>query len=94
MCVYVSPSVCERVCGSQGERYSFHRLFIRRQKGTLSYPCLKKFNALTFKLKTHLGEVGGQEQCAKAEVEKEEEEGSPVEEANIPVPTRKILNFN
>lgn len=29
-------------------------------RGTLSSPCLKKVNALTFKLKTHLGKVGGQ----------------------------------
>lgn len=34
----------------------------------------EKVNALTFKLKTHLGEVGGQEQCAKGEEEKKEEE--------------------
>lgn len=35
----------------------------------------EKVNALTFKLKTHLGEVGGQTSVVGEEERKEEEEG-------------------
>lgn len=45
----------------------------------------EKVNALTFKLKTHLGKVGGQtrgrEEEEGKEEEEEEEEGSSVEKA-------------
>lgn len=63
-------------------------------RGTLSSLCLKKVNALTFKLKTHLGKVGGQTRVVgreeKEQVEEEEEkkaedeEGSSVEKASNP----------
>lgn len=45
----------------------------------------EKVNALTFKLKTHLGKVAGQTSVVEEEEEKKEgEEGSSVEKASNP----------
>lgn len=60
---------------SEQERALFIPPFIHLlARGTLSSLCLKKVNALTFKLKTHLGKVGGQTSVV-GEEERLEEEG-------------------
>lgn len=61
-------------------------------RGALSTLVLKKVNVLTFKLKSHLGKVGGHVSVVgKREKKKEAEEDRLAEKAS---PTRAVLNFN
>lgn len=48
------------------------------------YPVFQKVNALTFKLKTHLGKVGGQTSVVEEERRRKQREGNSVEKASNP----------
>lgn len=69
--VWACACLCLCACGSKVIYFTAYS-FVGKRYFILSV--FEKVNALTFKLKTHLGEVGGQEQCAKGEEEKKEEE--------------------
>ena len=81
LCMCACVYVCVCVCACKGERALFMSPFIHLlARGALSGPVFEKVNALTFKLKTHLGKVGGQTSAvrrgrAEEEEEEEEEEG-------------------